>query len=559
MVTAVSDGDVSDPPRRGFRFGDPVGGLVGLLAAYRLVYHLFYLSDVPFAIVTFSDGRSYENAAVDILEHAPWGTQPFYLQGIYAYFLATPMVVKPWISLGVIFQVVVAAAAVGLLAGTVRALFDRRSGRWAAAVYLAYPMLMFYENKFLTATLTIVTLIVLLWTVVAATDKRTDRSWITVGVATGVAMLWRPNLALLVPFVAAAVWVAHGKVRGPTIRALAFCGLGLGLGVAPMAVRNAVVTGQPGVFPAHGGGTSFYIGNNAHSTGVWNDAGGLLSGDVTKERRELVSRLGIEVDDPADEAPAIGRALYRRGWQEIGDDPGRWIKLLGKKLWLLVGNDELTQDYDLHGEIAMMPFAHRVGLPYAVLQAIGFLGLVVVTRRSRDEQRLRPWVLVLWGIVFATAVANVAFFTSSQHRLPLALVWAVCFVPGARLLLRQFRQRKFVVSVAVAAAIAVFFLPRTRKREPSAVFFYNLGLAYARLGEQKDALWAFDRAVDKRPDHPVIRIERARQNRILGHHGNAKDDLEALESMPDRPLWVDERLDKERVFYGLPPLSKPET
>jgi 4-amino-4-deoxy-L-arabinose transferase-like glycosyltransferase len=549
MVVTVAQRDVSEPRRSGFRLGDPVGGLIGLLAAYRLVYHLSYVRDVPFAVAPFSDGRSYEIAAIDILEHGPWGTEPFYLQGIYAYFLALPMTYKPWVSLGMLLQVVLSAGAIWLLARTMRRLFDRTWGRWTAVVYLAYPMLMFYENKFLTGAMTIVSLVVLLWTVAVASKRRTGGWWLAVGVAVAMTMLWRPNLALVVPFVAWAIWQAEDKVRPAAGRALVFCGLGIALGLAPMMIRNVVVTGKPTVFPAHGGGTSFYIGNNAAATGVWNDAGGLLSGDVTQERGELLRRLEIEVSDRSEQAPAIGRALYRRAMQEISDDPGRWLGLETKKLWLVVGNDELTQDYDLHGEIAMLPFAHRVGLPYGVLQAIGLLGLVLLTRRSREEAALRPFVAVLWGVLVATLGSNLLFFTSSQHRLPLALVWVVGFVAGARFLLASLRDRKFVVPAVVAIAIALSMVPRTTKREPSAVFFYNLGLAYARIGEPQNALWAFDHAVEKRPDHPVLRIERARYNRILEHYGEAQADLDAIEAMPNRPHWVDERLAGERMFY----------
>ena len=73
----------------------PTDDLLGALVAYRIVYHCVYLRDVPFALATFSDGRQYEMAALDILAHPPLGSAPFYLQCFYAYFMALPMAIEP--------------------------------------------------------------------------------------------------------------------------------------------------------------------------------------------------------------------------------------------------------------------------------------------------------------------------------------------------------------------------------------------------------------------------------------------------------------------------------
>src|SRR5689334_15531358 len=77
--------------------------LIGFLIAKRVVYHLAYLALDPFALVTLSDGQIYEEAARDILLHPPLGTQPFYLQGLYAYVLALPMLLVDRVVLGLLF------------------------------------------------------------------------------------------------------------------------------------------------------------------------------------------------------------------------------------------------------------------------------------------------------------------------------------------------------------------------------------------------------------------------------------------------------------------------
>jgi hypothetical protein len=121
------------------------------LVLLRVGYHCAYLVDVPFSLATFSDGRLYEESARDLLDHPPWGTEPFYLQGLYAYQLALPMVIRPWIALGLLLQLVLAGLALfGLLRGTA-SLLGRRDAALGLALLLAYPGLSFYENKYLTA------------------------------------------------------------------------------------------------------------------------------------------------------------------------------------------------------------------------------------------------------------------------------------------------------------------------------------------------------------------------------------------------------------------------
>src|SRR5690606_31874737 len=108
--------------------------------------------------------------------------------------------------------------------------------------------------------------------------------------------------------------------------------LGTLLALAPMAGRNLVVTGHPDVQPVHGGGTSFFSGNNPKSRGVWNDAG-QLSGRLGTESHELA--LALEIDpalDERDRAKAIGDELYARAFEWIRQNPGDWAKLELRKL-----------------------------------------------------------------------------------------------------------------------------------------------------------------------------------------------------------------------------------
>lgn len=547
--------------------------VLGALVGYRIVYHSAYLREVPFALATFSDGRRYEAAALDILAAPPLGTEAFYLQGVYAYFMAVPMSIRPWVSLALLLQLVVAGLAIWGFFRAAAHWYGRRGAAVATMVLLAYPGLAFYENKFLTGELAVVTSIAVVLSVARAQRRPGDFRLCVVGGATGLAVLARPNAAVAMPFVAWAVAEIARATGRRRARALVPWALGVVLVLAPMSLRNLAVTGSPTVFPAHGGGTSFYIGNNRHARGVWNDAGGLFSGDVGRERAELAARLGIEADSAARESAAVGRALYRRGIEDIAADPMAWLWLEARKLWLLLGNDELTQDYDWYGEREMLPWAHRLPMPFGVLMALGCMGAWVLRRRIRcgdgstsessgveaRREDPRPLAWTLCGLVVAVLAANLVYFTSSQHRLPLVVPLAMLAGLGAPALARIVRalaagagdrrqagrQLAGVLAIVVAALV-----PRAKARAPSAVHDYNLAIAWQRLGVPGNAALALDRAVARRPGHALIRLERATLRRKRGAFRGAREDLRAIEDLEAQPGWVRHAVDRERELLN---------
>ena len=509
--------------------------LLVALALLRVLYHANYLAEVPFALATFSDGRQYELAARDLLAHPPLGSRPFYLQGLYAYQMALPMALRGWVSFALLFQL--------LLCGLTHAWFFRAIGRWrgrraaawATATLLAFPMVAFYENKFLTASLAITASVGVLAAAIGVQRRPDPRRWGLLGVAVGVAVLARPNFVLLVPVLAWACWRPVSARWG---RVGSFA-LGLALVLGPMAVRNQVVTGRATVFPAHGGGTSFYIGNNAEARGVWNDARGLLTGDVSKERDELRAALGVASGSEADEIAAIGRALYRRGLSEIVDAPGHWAWLEVRKAWLMLGNDELAQDYDVYGERELLWCSPRFGLPFGVAVAFAVFGV----------GRLRGTGVVGWalvGLVVSTLAANLLYFTSAQHRLPLLVPVAVAFPLGVARIREAVRARHWLVLTVFAGLLVATGWPRTHKRSPSAAHHYNLAVAWLYVGQPREAIGSLDRALELKPDHVVIRLERAKLLRERGFFERARDDLDALERQGGLPPWVRARVEHER-------------
>jgi hypothetical protein len=545
--------------------------IILVLVAYRLGYHASYLGEVPFAHATFSDGALYEQSAHDILEHPPLGREPFYLQGAYAYLLALGMALRPWPSLGLLVQLLLAFATLALFQRSAVRLWGRVPGMLACIALLAHPGLAFYENKYLSAELGIACNVLVLASFVSLLGREA-RLWLGalgLGAASGLAILARPNMVLAVPFsllAIAALVEADGwraRVRAASLPCAALL-LGTLLALAPMAARNLVVTGHPDVQPIHGGGTSFFIGNNPKSRGVWND-GGLLSANLGTESAELVQALDIDPElDDRDRARAIGEALYARSFAWIREHPGDWLALEVRKLWLTLGDQQLTQDYDWLGERELLPWAHRIGVSFSMLLALGLLGAGAVfgTRwqplaPEGAASRPRATRALAWfglGQLLAPLAANVLFFTSAQHRLPLVIPLALLAGPGALALVAAIRGARPPVALIVIAALALLQgpWPRIRQTHPHPIHYYNLAMVQDSIGEPLAALASLDRAIELRPEQPIFHLRRAHLRVRIDDLDGAEQDLAVIAAVAARepvPDWVLEeaRLDARTI------------
>ena len=524
--------------------------IVICLLAYKLAYHSLYLRDNAFALATFSDAALYEEAAHDILAQPPLGSKPFYLQGLYAYFMALAMAVQPIPAAALLLQLAVAGFAFLLFFRAARDAFGPAAGALSTVVLLAHPTLTFYENKFLSAELGVVCNIAVLFAFALYARVPGVGRALGLGAASALSLLARPNMGLALPatlWAMVLVYRGHGRARGRDLAALA---LGVLLTLAPMALRNQMVTGKLEVFPTHGGGTSFYIGNNPHANGLWNSAGGLFSGQVGLERRELQEKLGIDVEDRSEQIRAFGRALYRRALRFIADRPGSWLGLEARKLWFLTGNEEISQDYDVYGEREIVPTVWRMGLPFGFLLALGVLGFWILApakggnRVRLERAHIRAWWFVTGGQALAVLAANLLFFTSAQHRLPLAVPLA--FVSGPALLGLWERLREGGrMSTSTKAALLVCLLllaqsfwPRTKRRAPSSAHYYNLSVAQHRAGDPEAAIETLDIAIARRPGHPEFLLDRVRLARELGRFDQAQADLDRLSASKTLPSWL---------------------
>lgn len=536
-----------------------VWALVAFLIAKRIGYHLSYIVFDPFALGTFSDGQLYEVAARDIRDHPLLGTLPLYLQGLYAYFLAFSMAIVPEVVMGLLAQLVVAAGALFLFQRSARTVFGPLFGGMSLCVLLACPEPAFYENKYLSVSLGIATNIFAIFTAVRAFERLEWRDVLLAGVGAGLALLGRPNLVLALPLSMLAFTVLARGAGKPALRVLIPFALGVLLAVAPLALRNQLVTGTPDVFPSHGGGVPLYIGNNPYANGGWNSAGGLLSGMVYMESRDVANKLGIVVKDPKQLDAAVGDALFRKAIEFIQGNPGRFVELCRIKLWRMIGNHRFVRDYDIKGESELIGSYHQWGLPFGVVLGLGVLGFFVLARRAQvvrsERARLVALLLVLGGQVFAITVANMLVFTSAQNRVPLVVPLAFVAGPALEALITKlrglpsrFEAKAWVLGVALIATVQAFVPRIADTGRPSAAHYYNLGAVEEQLGRLEEAEQHFGRAREVNSKQPMFWLAHGRVLRRLGRFDEALVDLTHIINMPNVPAEVHKLAHAERMF-----------
>jgi len=554
--------------------------LLSLLAALlvvRVVYHARYLLLSPFARVTLSDGQVYEDAARDLLAHPPWGTQPFFLQGLYAYVLALGMALEPVPLAGLCVQLAIAALALGLCYRALVDTFGVAPGRAGAALLLSYPMLAFYENKYLSASLgvscnvlALVAFLRLARSEGARLASHGARDALLLGLGLGASMLGRPNMLLAVPFALLGVWqlARHAQAgvdgRRRAARLVLSAALGTALALAPMALRNAVVIGAPDVFPSHGGGIPFFIGNNPNAQGLWNSGGGMLSGQVAVERAELQQKLGLGALQGRELDRTIGEVMYGRAFSFIAQQPRAWLRLTLRKLALCLGNAEHAHDYDVLGESELLGSAFHHGVPFAVLLGLGALGFVLLWRGQANDAppaAQRALCVMLLGQSVAIVAANVIYFHAAQHRLP----WVVPLAFGASGALCAFARsrgpRAFFAEHRAAIALALVlcaqaFVPRgPSPTRPTASHRANLAAAYEVLGEPERALSAYAAALAQSPRQPMLHFRQALLLEKLGHRDEAIRAFERTVELADRDPLV--RGESERALLRLQGKTSP--
>lgn len=375
--------------------------------------------------------------------------QPFY----YAVFLPVLYLVSGasiWFVIAV--QSLLGAGCCWFAGLSAARLFGRNAG-YAAAVLTAIstPLLLytpFHQNE----TLQSFNLTLLFYLVLRAMEWKQLRFWITAGIMTGIAILTRGNIWILIPGIVL-LGVLAGRRRAVSGRRIA-AGLGVfaGLLIAvqlPFAIHNTRVTGRLSG-PSTAADAVLGLGNSQEAPPGGREPGlpaGPMEYPEAWHRMMELSRSGVSV------------AEQMFDW--MCREPAAFFELQFRKLLLFWDYREIPNNVSLYGEgeasrILQVLVFGRSGL----LLALALAGIVVLLPRLRLRDSLPVWLLFYFIAAYWGATA--LFYILSRFRAPILPLAAVAGGAFAGWMIRRWKSapqaRKQTLLLGGGALVAAFWL-----------------------------------------------------------------------------------------------------
>jgi Flp pilus assembly protein TadD/4-amino-4-deoxy-L-arabinose transferase-like glycosyltransferase len=403
-------------------------------------------------------------------------TEPFFVSPLYVYFLAGIFTLGGSLTAVRAIQILLGAAAVGLLYVTTRHWFGERTAWIAAALAILTGLFTFYEILILQAALDPF-LVALTLALVSRAQPEAGHRWpLAAGMAAGMLALNRPNALAYGVFVA--IWLATREWRARTTERAAF-GRALVFPAALLLVlgantlRNHAASGEWIAVASHGG-LNFYIGNHAEADGTYRPVPGItpsITGQARDTTRVAETALGRRLS-----AAEVSGYFYRQALDWIGSHPVAATRLFAWKTALVVNRADVPLNFSYayySQEESALLRALAVG-PW-LLVPLGLVGLFL-----RPARRGAPGFWIWASFVPVYGLSTAVFFVTSRYRMPLLL--PLCGLAAAALVwgFDQVRARR-------GAALSRFALPLVAA---AVLVNWPLGLDDGRGFEQtRQAVW----------------------------------------------------------------------
>jgi tetratricopeptide (TPR) repeat protein len=415
---------------------------------------------------------------------APIGA--FFVSPLYVYFLAAVFAIGGSLLAAQLAQIVLGAAAVGMLFVTAGHWFGERAALVGAALAILTGIFAFNEVLILQSALDPFLVSCALY---ALTRTMAGESWApaAAGVSLGLLALNRPNAIVFAVAAAAGVFVFQWqtgrnqtewgrrhwwtRVKGATVLMATLLTV-----LAANAARNYAVSGEFVLIASHGG-LNLYIGNHERADGTYTPVAGItpsIAGQANDSARVAESNTGRRLS-----AGEVSDYFARRAVEWVLEHPSDALRLTMRKIGILLNHVDVPLNYS-YAFYAREPFSFLRVLAVGPWLLVPF-GLVGLFWPSLRAHRFGYSVWAMFVPVYGAAV--VVFFVTDRYRMPLFV--PLCATAGATLL-RLFdlaRRRQVVGLLLPSGAVALVAL----------VTFANLGLDSGIGGEQtRKAVWLIE-------------------------------------------------------------------
>ncbi|MCI5779064.1 MAG: glycosyltransferase family 39 protein [Lentisphaeria bacterium] len=332
--------------------------------------------------------------------------QPYY----YAVFLAAiyRMFGGAAVYAVIVIQSILSAATVFLTGWCARKVFSERAGLLAAALTAVSSSLILYVPFHQNETLQTFHLILLFALTLRAGERQSPGGWFAVGGVTGIAILTRGNVWLLVPVIAG--FLIRRRPKGPrgwlfpVIFAVSLLAVQL-----PFILRNSVSAGALRG-PSTAADAVLALGNGADAP-----AGGRNPGETAGAMYYSESYRRMMANTRGEYARSVPAQM--RDW--LTADPWGFAELQFRKALLFWDGREIPNNVSLEYDGA----AHSLILRYLlcgrnhILLALGLAGMLWFIPTLRRERRGE--LPLLYGFTVAFYLTVVMFYILSRFKAPL--------------------------------------------------------------------------------------------------------------------------------------------
>lgn len=458
---------VSQPPdlRDGVVY--PAAVFLAALALRGISLALFLRT--PYALYPVLDARRYYEWALGILAGTP-APGPFLYEPLYTYLQAAIYALS-----GIDFHHVLVFQVLAGSLGAVLAYFillDHLPSRWSLAgalVYAAYPVTLLADTLPIKEPLA--TVLFLGSLLLLQRHQRSGRlqTLFLAGLVFGLVLLVRENLLAVAPFLLLFLLATGGR-PAVVVRRAGVLLLGVGLAVLPVTARNCLVGGEC-VLVAASGGSNLYMAFNERSRGDSFVQPAFARSGPARLTEDSITEAARITGRPVSASEA-SRYWSREALRYLVDHPGRSAGLLVQRLWVSLGNDEISGNYP-HGYFSQVnPLIGFNPLGFGLVLAFGVVGWWC----ARGDRGL----LLFPAVFFGTWVSFLPFWTLDRFRLPAILPLIAGALFGIREIVRRLQRRDIRgaagLCLAVAFVLAVSLPPRLDAQRRAEI----VGLAYAR-------------------------------------------------------------------------------
>jgi 4-amino-4-deoxy-L-arabinose transferase-like glycosyltransferase len=320
---------------------------------------------------------------------------------------------------------------------------------------------------------------------------------------------------------------------------LVFGAAGAALAVAPLAIRNYAASGKP-VMLTIAGGVNFYIGNGPEATGTWTVPGGFRQtqqGMFEDFARAAGGQKAAEDAGGETFNQSHSRYWFSKGLESIGDDFGRWLRLMGKKAALFWSNFEVPVNFDFAFYRQHLTAARLAFIPFFVIGSLGLLGMIMALRRKTG--------LWLAAAALGYFAGTILFFISARYRVavvPYVILFAAYGVERTAVFIRKKEWgvlARWCPVLAAALVLTLWSWPARVRPEYTAGQYRSVGIHFAQEGDAARAESWIMKARELEPRNPYLWGDLG----MIYFQSGRLDEAErcvkrALDGLPDNPAML---------------------